>query len=66
MTNATATELETTLLTAVDRWNAGDLDGYLTLYDEGILLHGYSPEPRTSPRSGRSTRAPSPRSPAAS
>ena len=27
------------------RWNAGDLDGYLSLYDEGIRLHGYSPEP---------------------
>ena len=26
-------------------WNAGDLDGYLSLYDEGIRLHGYSPEP---------------------
>ena len=30
---------------AVDRWNAGDLDGYLSLYDEEIRLHGYSPEP---------------------
>jgi hypothetical protein len=30
---------------AVERWNAGDLDGYLDLYDEGIRLHGYSPEP---------------------
>ena len=26
-------------------WNAGDLDGYLELYDESIRLHGYSPEP---------------------
>jgi predicted ester cyclase len=26
-------------------WNAGDLAGYLTLYDEGIRLHGYSPAP---------------------
>jgi hypothetical protein len=26
-------------------WNAGDLDGYLELYDEGIRLHGYAPEP---------------------
>ena len=34
-----------TLLAAFDRWNAGDLDGYLSLYDEGIRLHGYSPEP---------------------
>jgi predicted ester cyclase len=33
------------LSAAQDRWNAGDLDGYLTLYDERIRLHGYSPEP---------------------
>jgi predicted ester cyclase len=26
-------------------WNAGDLSGYLELYDETIRLHGYSPEP---------------------
>ena len=26
-------------------WNAGDLPGYLSLYDERIKLHGYSPEP---------------------
>ena len=25
-------------------WNAGDLDGYLRLYDETIRLHGYAPE----------------------
>lgn len=30
---------------AYDSWNAGDLDGYLRLYDEGIRLHGYSPGP---------------------
>lgn len=30
---------------AVERWNAGDLEGYLTLYDERIRLHGYTPEP---------------------
>jgi hypothetical protein len=30
---------------AYKSWNAGDLDGYLCLYDEGIALHGYSPEP---------------------
>lgn len=41
----TATDLRTALLSAVDRWNANDLDGYLQLYDEGIQLHGYSPEP---------------------
>src|SRR3954452_7777289 len=30
---------------AVERWNAGDLDGYLRLYRDDILLHGHSPEP---------------------
>jgi predicted ester cyclase len=33
------------LARAVERWNAGDLDGYLSLYDEGIRLYGYFPEP---------------------
>ena len=33
------------LSAALDSWNAGDLDGYLRLYDEGIRLHGYSQEP---------------------
>ena len=33
------------LSAAFERWNAGDLDGYLSLYDEGIRLHGYSPDP---------------------
>jgi predicted ester cyclase len=27
------------------RWNAGDLPGYLSLYDDAIKLHGYTPEP---------------------
>jgi predicted ester cyclase len=26
-------------------WNDGDLDAYLTLYDEGVRVHGYGPEP---------------------
>ena len=30
---------------AIDAWNGGDLEGYLQLYDEGIILHGYSPAP---------------------
>ena len=30
---------------AADAWNAGDLDGYLDLYDDEIRLHGYAPEP---------------------
>lgn len=33
------------LSAALECWNAGDLDGYLALYDESIRLHGYSPEP---------------------
>jgi predicted ester cyclase len=28
-------------------WNAGDLPGYLSLYDDAIRLHGYTPEPMT-------------------
>ncbi len=34
---------------ALGAWNAGDLAGYLELYDEGIRLHGYSPEPMDKP-----------------
>jgi predicted ester cyclase len=35
-----------TVLDAMARFGAGDLDGYLeTLYDPSIKLHGYSPEP---------------------
>jgi predicted ester cyclase len=30
---------------AIDAWNAGDLDGYLDVYDDGVRLHGYAPEP---------------------
>lgn len=26
-------------------WNAGDLSGYLSLYDDSITLHGYGPQP---------------------
>jgi predicted ester cyclase len=33
------------LSAAYESWNAGNLDGYLELYDESIRLHGYSPEP---------------------
>ena len=31
-----------TLERAGQCWNAGDLAGYLQLYDEGVLLHGYA------------------------
>jgi predicted ester cyclase len=30
---------------AIACWNAGDLPGYLNMYDERIALHGYAPEP---------------------
>ena len=30
---------------AIDSWNAGDLAGYLELYDDRILLHGYADAP---------------------
>ena len=30
---------------AIEAWNGGDLDAYLDLYDDGITLHGYSPQP---------------------
>jgi predicted ester cyclase len=30
-------------------WNAGDLNGYLELYDDAIRLHGYSLEPMGKP-----------------
>jgi predicted ester cyclase len=33
------------LTAAHDSWNAGDLEGYLRLYDDAITLHGYAPEP---------------------
>jgi steroid delta-isomerase-like uncharacterized protein len=45
MTTTTATRNETALDQAVGRWNAGDLDGYLELYDAAIRLHGYAPDP---------------------
>ena len=34
---------------ARQRWNDGDLAGYLTLYDDSIALHGYAPEPLDKP-----------------
>ena len=27
------------------RWNAGDLPGYLDLYDDSVMLYGVAPEP---------------------
>jgi predicted ester cyclase len=33
------------LAAAQQSWNAGNLEGYLALYDDEIKLHGYAPEP---------------------
>ncbi|MBN1530549.1 MAG: ester cyclase [Thermoleophilaceae bacterium] len=41
MENANATRLAQ----AIEDWNRGDLAAYLTLYDDDVRLHGYSPEP---------------------
>jgi predicted ester cyclase len=38
MTTDTITAL---IRRAGDRWNAGDLPGYLELYDPNVVLHGY-------------------------
>ena len=38
-------EQRNALQTALEHWNAGDLAGYLDLYDERIRLYGYSPAP---------------------
>ena len=43
MTTTTTTRNETALGRAIERWNAGDLDGYLSLYDPSVRLHGYTP-----------------------
>jgi hypothetical protein len=45
MTSTATTRNETVLRAAIEHWNAGDLEGYLGLYDEGVRLHGYTPEP---------------------
>jgi steroid delta-isomerase-like uncharacterized protein len=34
-------ENKAALQRAIDQWNAGDLDGYLQLYDPSVTLHGY-------------------------
>lgn len=30
-----------TLEQAIENWNEGNLDGYLKLYDPGVVMHGY-------------------------
>jgi len=43
---------EQALSAAHQAWNAGDLDAYMTLYDERLRLHGLSPEPMDKPAAG--------------
>jgi steroid delta-isomerase-like uncharacterized protein len=38
-------EKETTLRRAVRHWNAGELESYLEMYSEEVVLHGYGSEP---------------------
>lgn len=45
MTDTAASLTATSLTAAIARWNAGDLAGYLDLYDPAIRLHGYAPAP---------------------
>ena len=45
----TGTSNEAAVAGAIERWNAGDLDGYLELYADDIRLHGYTPEPMDKP-----------------
>jgi steroid delta-isomerase-like uncharacterized protein len=35
-------DLVTIVNRARDRWNAGDLPGYLSLYDDAVVIHGYA------------------------
>ena len=41
----TGTSNEAAVAGAIERWNAGDLDGYLEVYADDTRLHGYTPEP---------------------
>jgi predicted ester cyclase len=37
-----SSENERMLLAAREQWNAGNLEGYLRLYDPAVVLHGYA------------------------
>ncbi len=45
MTTMLPAAAATRLHAAIAAWNAGNLDGYLSLYADDIRLHGYAPEP---------------------
>src|SRR5690242_18873490 len=36
-----ATDNEATVWRAHEAWNSGDLEGYLSMYDSEVVLHGY-------------------------
>ena len=38
-------KVKRTVLTAAAAWNAGDVDGYLSMFDPSLLHHGLGPEP---------------------
>lgn len=40
-----AEQLKATIRAAVAAWNAGDPDGYLSMYDSSLAHHGFGPEP---------------------
>lgn len=44
-TTTTESRNEAAVARAIERWNAGDLPGYLELYADEIRLHGVTPEP---------------------
>jgi steroid delta-isomerase-like uncharacterized protein len=41
----TVEEMTHRLEDAIAAWNRGDLDAYLSLYDDDVTLHGYSRQP---------------------
>jgi predicted ester cyclase len=38
-------QMKATIRVAVAAWNAGDHDGYLSMYDSSLTHHGLGPEP---------------------
>lgn len=38
-------DMRTRLEEAIAAWNRADLDEYMTLYDDGVTLYGYGPQP---------------------
>lgn len=44
-TTITVEDMTQRLEQAIVAWNRGDLDEYLTLYDDQVTLYGYGPQP---------------------